>query len=94
VPRRLPPQQPPPLPRAPMHAVSTEPTAAPSRLMFKDEVVKLVGSTYVTLWRWMREDPPKFPLSFDVGGKTAWREDEVNAWIASRPRSNLKKREG
>jgi predicted DNA-binding transcriptional regulator AlpA len=63
-----------------------------TRYIFKAEVLRRVGFTFPTIWRWMRED--KFPLSFDVGSKTAWRENEISAWLASRPRSNLKKREG
>jgi prophage regulatory protein len=63
----------------------------PTALIFKAEVLRRVGYTYTSLWRMMREG--KFPLSFDVGNKTAWREDEIEAWIRDRPRSNLKKRE-
>jgi predicted DNA-binding transcriptional regulator AlpA len=87
-----------PPPRAPMHRVADfhpgDEPPQPTRYIFKAEVIKLVGFTHPTLWRWMREDPPAFPMSFDIGGKTAWRQDEVEAWLASRPRSNLKKREG
>jgi predicted DNA-binding transcriptional regulator AlpA len=68
-----------------------EPSPLNSRMIFKTELLRLVGCSYATVWRWMREH--KFPMSFDVGGKTAWREDEINAWFASRPRSTLKKRE-
>ena len=58
------------------------------RIIFKREVVARVGFTYPTLWNWMREGT--FPLSFDVGGKTAWRESEIDHWLATRPRSKLK----
>jgi len=63
---------------------------AQAKMLFKPEVIRRVGFTYPTLWKWMREG--KFPLSFDVGSKTAWREIEIEAWLASRPRSNLLKR--
>jgi predicted DNA-binding transcriptional regulator AlpA len=63
-----------------------------SRMIFKAEVLRRVGCTYATLWRWMRAE--KFPLSFDVGGKTGWLEHEVENWLRSRPRSNLKEEWG
>ena len=59
------------------------------KYIFKPEVLKLVGYTFPTLWLWMREG--KFPLSFVIGSKTAWLESEIDAWLASRPRSQLKK---
>jgi len=61
---------------------------APLKLIFKAEVIKRVGFTYPSLWKWMKRGT--FPLSFDVGGKTAWSESEIDAWIASRPRSKFK----
>jgi predicted DNA-binding transcriptional regulator AlpA len=64
----------------------------PPRLMFKPEVVRLVGHSFPTIWKWMRAG--NFPLSFVVGVKTAWRADEVNAWLSSRPRSKFKESEG
>jgi predicted DNA-binding transcriptional regulator AlpA len=57
-------------------------------MIFKAKALR-VGFTYPTIWRWMRES--KFTMSFDVGGKTAWIEREIDAWLAGRPRSNLKK---
>lgn len=62
--------------------------ARPVRLLFKPEVMKLVGHTFPTIWRWMRDG--KFPLSVNVGAKTAWYENEINAWIANQPRSQFK----
>jgi predicted DNA-binding transcriptional regulator AlpA len=82
----------PPGRRAPMQAFTPIDNNEPTALIFKAEVLRRVGYTYPSLWRMMREG--KFPLSFDVGNKTAWREAEIEAWLASRPRSNLKKREG
>jgi predicted DNA-binding transcriptional regulator AlpA len=64
------------------------------KYIFKPEVLKLVGYTFPTLWLWMREDPPRFPLSFVIGSKTAWLESKIDAWLASRPRSTFKTREG
>jgi prophage regulatory protein len=62
------------------------------RLIHKPEVLRLTGVTFPTLWKWMREGT--FPLSFDVGGKTAWREDEIDVWLRNRPRSQFKKSGG
>lgn len=62
--------------------------ARPVRLLFKPEVLKLVGHTFPTIWRWMRAG--RFPLSINVGAKTAWYENEINTWIASQPRSQFK----
>lgn len=92
------PKKPQPRRRAPLppYVVSRpddEGTTAPrSKFIFKPEVLQRVGYTFPTIWRWMRDG--QFPLSFDVGTKTAWLESEIDAWLASRPRSNFKKREG
>jgi predicted DNA-binding transcriptional regulator AlpA len=66
---------------------SDEP-AQPLRMIFKPEVIQRVGHSFPTIWKWMRAG--KFPLSFQIGSKTAWREDEVDQWLASRPRSSFK----
>jgi prophage regulatory protein len=82
----------PPPSRAPMRPVVVSDDGDPqalSRMIFKPEVCRRVGVTFPTLWTWMRAG--KFPLSFDVGSKTAWRESEIDAWLASRPRSSLKR---
>ena len=68
------------------HAIGREQS---SRMIFKREVTELVGHSYPTIWSWMRAGT--FPLSFDVGGKTAWLQSEIDAWIVSRPRSSLKR---
>jgi len=60
----------------------------PPRFMFKPEVTALTNRSFPTLWKWMRAG--QFPLSLDVGGKTAWYASEVNDWIANRPRSQFK----
>lgn len=87
----------PPTSRAPMRRViipddsdggAGDDADNPPRLMFKAEVVRLIGHSYPTIWKWMRNG--QFPLSFDVGSKTAWRKNEIDAWIADRPRSKFK----
>lgn len=58
------------------------------RLISKPEVLDRVGVTYPTLWSWMREG--RFPRSRELGGKAAWIESEVEAWIAALPVRRLK----
>jgi prophage regulatory protein len=58
------------------------------RLISKPEVLDRVGVTFPTIWKWMREG--KFPRSRVLGGKTAWIESEVEAWIAALPVRRLK----
>ena len=39
-----------------------------------------------TLYRWVKEG--SFPRPLQIGGKCVrWREDEVETWIATRPRT-------
>lgn len=64
------------------------PTENKSRFVFKPEVLDRTGVTYVTIWHWMRAGT--FPRSREVGGKTAWLESEIDAWIANRPIRRLK----
>ena len=59
-----------------------------ARLISKPEVLDRVGVSYPTLWQWMRDG--KFPRSRELGGKSAWLESEVEAWIASLPMRRLK----
>ena len=58
------------------------------RLIFRSELIDIVGVSYVTVWSWMRAGT--FPRGRDIGGRTAWIEFEVAAWIASRPIRRLK----
>ena len=58
------------------------------RLISKPEVLDRVGVTYPTICLWMREG--KFPRSRELGGKAAWIESEIEAWITARPTRKLK----
>jgi len=55
----------------------------PLRLINKAEPLRRVPVTYPTLWAWMQVG--KFPRSKNIGGKAAWLESEVEAWIHARP---------
>jgi prophage regulatory protein len=58
------------------------------RLISKPEVLDRVGVTFPTIWAWMQVG--KFPRSRQLGGKVAWLEHEISAWILARPISRLK----
>jgi predicted DNA-binding transcriptional regulator AlpA len=92
--KKSPPRRRAPMPPYVVKSVDDDqsPAPRPAKFIFKPEVLKLTGYTFPTIWRWMRDG--QFPMSFDIGTKTAWSEDEINDWLANRPRSNLKKREG
>lgn len=89
--RAMPPQRRPPmqcLDGGDDGATQQQPTSAPSRIIYKPEVMRRCGVSYPTIWKWMIAGT--FPRSFDVGGKTGWLESDVEAWILNRPRSRLK----
>jgi predicted DNA-binding transcriptional regulator AlpA len=72
--------------------VALKPTKAdrtrPARLLSKREVLIRTCASYPTIWLWMREGT--FPRSRELGGKTAWLESEIEAWISNRPVRRLK----
>jgi predicted DNA-binding transcriptional regulator AlpA len=64
-------------------------SGAERRLMKKAEVLELTGVCYATLWNWMRAERDAFPRGIVIGHKTQWWADEVETWIAARPRQRL-----
>ena len=58
------------------------------RLLKKSEVLAIVGVTYPSVWTWMRAG--NFPRSRIVGGRSMWRSDEIDAWLAGLPIRRLK----
>jgi predicted DNA-binding transcriptional regulator AlpA len=64
--------------------------AAPNgvRLMSKHDVLDIIPVTFVTIWKWMRAG--KFPRALIVHGKSMWRSDDIEAWIAALPVRPLK----
>lgn len=55
------------------------------KMLHWPEVEKLIGVSRTTAWRWERDG--QFPRRLKLGPKTvAWSEQEVLAWLASRPR--------
>ena len=57
-------------------------------LLSKREVLAITGVTFPTVWTWMRAGT--FPRSRVAGGKSVWRSDEVDAWLATLPVRRLK----
>jgi predicted DNA-binding transcriptional regulator AlpA len=51
------------------------------RLLAKPEVIALTGTSYPTLWAWMRAGT--FPRALIVGGRSMWRSEDIDAWIAN-----------
>ena len=54
-------------------------------LRFKDFVERGIVKNWTTLMRWIREEG--FPPGVMIGPNSrAWPEDEVEAWLANRPK--------
>lgn len=48
------------------------------------ELLRIVPFSHATLWRWVRSG--NFPAPVKLGERiTAWRTEDVRAWMASRP---------
>ena len=60
----------------------------PPKLIYKAEVLKRIGLSYTTIWKWMPQGT--FPRSRVCGGKTCWLESDIDAWILARPIRRLK----
>jgi predicted DNA-binding transcriptional regulator AlpA len=63
------------------------------RLIYKPELLRLIGVSYSSIFAWMRAG--KFPLAREIGPggrstRIAWLESEVHAWLASRPKRQIK----
>jgi predicted DNA-binding transcriptional regulator AlpA len=58
------------------------------RLLKKTEVCALANATFPSIWAWMRAGT--FPRSRVVGGRSMWRSDEIDAWMAALPVRKLK----
>jgi predicted DNA-binding transcriptional regulator AlpA len=58
------------------------------RLLKKTEVCAIANATFPSIWAWMRDG--KFPRARVVGGRSMWRSDEIDAWLAGLPVRRLK----
>lgn len=59
----------------------------PERLLREPEVERRTGTSRTTRWRKVREGEFPAPVKLTSGNAIAWKESEVEAWIASRPRA-------
>jgi predicted DNA-binding transcriptional regulator AlpA len=67
---------------------SSAPIQGPPRLLSRPEILEITGVTFPTIWAWMRGGT--FPRSRIVGGRSMWRSDEIDAWMAALPVRPLK----
>jgi predicted DNA-binding transcriptional regulator AlpA len=51
------------------------------RLLDKATVMAITNMSFPTLWAWMRAG--SFPRARIVGGKSMWRSDEIDQWLAA-----------
>ncbi len=58
------------------------------RLLDKNEVRAIVGVSFPTIWQWMRRG--LFPRSRICRGRSVWRSDEIENWLARLPVRPLK----
>jgi predicted DNA-binding transcriptional regulator AlpA len=63
------------------------------RLIYKPELLRLIGVSYSSIFAWMRAG--KFPLAREIGPggqstRVAWIEAEVLAWLSARPQRRVK----
>jgi predicted DNA-binding transcriptional regulator AlpA len=50
------------------------------RLLSKPEVLAITGTSFPTLWQWMRDG--KFPRARIVGGRSMWFSQDIETWLA------------
>ena len=72
----------------PAPVLETPPTADPVRLLSKADVVRITGTSFVSIWTWMRRGA--FPRSRIVGGRSMWLSSEIAQWLAQLPLRELK----
>jgi prophage regulatory protein len=60
-----------------------ETVPANKKFIYKGEVLERTGVSAQCVWRWMKEGT--FPAAVAVGGRTAWLESDIDAWMSSRP---------
>jgi predicted DNA-binding transcriptional regulator AlpA len=60
----------------------------PKFLKFKDPKERGVVTNWPTLLRWIADEG--FPAGIKLGPNVrAWREDEIEAWLESRPQAKV-----
>jgi predicted DNA-binding transcriptional regulator AlpA len=75
--------------QAPSKAPSKRaPPSKRRRIMFRKEVMEFFKCSNPTIWNWVRKKG--FPRPLIVEGRDAWWEDEILAWVDSKPRRRFK----
>ena len=64
--------------------MSTSPLPRPRRYIDKRQLLEKVPLSYVSIWKRMKSG--EFPAPYVHGNKNNWDEDEVDSYLASRPR--------
>jgi predicted DNA-binding transcriptional regulator AlpA len=62
-------------------------------LIFKPELLRLIGVSYGSIFSWMRRGQFPLPRELGPGGQTtkiAWLRSEVEAWLMARPQRQIK----
>ena len=54
-----------------------------TRFVYRPEMLDKIGLSYATIWNLMRRG--EFPASHEVDDQVAWYEDELLAWMKTRP---------
>ena len=54
------------------------------RLLYKPQVVELVGLSFVSLWEMIRRG--QFPAPRQIGSRSAWLRGEIVAWLQALPK--------
>ena len=63
------------------------PTPTHRKALRPNVVMDRTGYSRVQLWRKSRDPNDDFPLPVQLGGNAiGWFEDEIEAWLATRPR--------
>ena len=75
----------------PCEAGSTESTALRDRLIYRPELLDLIGLSYPTIWRMMRAGTfPRHRAVTRCGSRVAWIAIEIHDWIKGLPIQRLK----
>lgn len=56
-------------------------------LISKPEMLDMVCMSYVTIWKLIKAG--EFPRAIMIGGRTMWYLDEIQNWLANRPRQSF-----
>src|SRR5512132_2252228 len=79
--------------KAPNKTFDADEPRASIRLIYKPELLRLVGVSYSSIFDWMRRG--KFPRAREIGPggrstRIAWVRAEVETWLAARPQRQLR----